>query len=72
MTLNGHASNTYIRDLQWKNSDLGIMTACNGGTLNFWDSSTGKKSVEFYYKIKKTYTIFYDYIYDYLLVACED
>jgi hypothetical protein len=48
------------------------MTACNGGTLNFWDSGTGKKTVEFYYKIKKTYTILYDYIYDYLLVACED
>jgi WD40 repeat protein len=72
MTLNGHASNSFIRDLEWKNNDLGLVTACNGGTLNYWESSSGKRTVEFYYKPKKTNTLFYDQVYDYLLVACDD
>lgn len=47
------------------------MTACNAGTFNYWDTSTGKRKIEFFYK-PKTNAIYYDPIYDYLLVACED
>lgn len=60
MTLNGHANNTFVRDIQWKNNDLGLLTSCNGGSLNYWDSSDGVRKVEFYYKIKKTNALFYD------------
>jgi len=72
MVLNGHASNNFIRDLEWKNNDQTIITACNAGTLNLWDSTTGKRKLEFFYKLKKTNALYYDPTYDYLLVACED
>ena len=71
-TLSGHTN--HIRDLQWKNNDLGLVTSCSGGYLTFWDSSTGNTNVQFYGKNKsiKTTCLFYDYIYDFTLVACED
>ena len=71
MTVKGHASNN-IRDITWKNNDLGLVTICNGGTINYWDSSTGAKIMYQHIKNKNTTALFYDHIYDYLLVACDD
>ncbi|KAL4462030.1 hypothetical protein ABPG74_000875 [Tetrahymena malaccensis] len=68
--LNGHAA--ALKEIEWIDNDLKIISTCQNGLLNVWDIQTGQRVVEFAYKTHKLNAVTYDLKYDLVVCACAD
>lgn len=47
-SLNGHSS--ALKDIEWIDNDLKLISTCQNGLLNLWDMQTGIRIIEHAYK----------------------